>query len=209
MLKFLGKLLNRHLTMAVEPIDVNVPEEEIIGLLPSTNQVELLRRKKKLQDFLRFATRQLDKNESQRLCRVAKRVLADFEDSFEALSDVLLDTDGQRRGHWVLMQLDWRDREEIVWQVSEILFTFGISERWEHDCGAEFRSTSEALQALSDWLSEKELALLHFETNSDFYCSMIVRTSEVSAAKQLALDAQLTLYDHAEFFGANTWRSQA
>ena len=204
MLKFLGKLLNRDLTAPAEPIDTNVPEDEIWELLHPTNKAELSRRKKNLQGFLQFATRQLNKTEAQRLCRIAKRALDDTEDSFDALGEVMSGEEGQRRGKWVFIQLDWKAREEIVWQVSEILATFGISERWEHDCEAEFQSVPEALLALSEWLSERALALLHFETNSDSYCSVIVRASESSTAKELALAAQLTLYDHAEFSRANT-----
>ena len=204
MLKFLGKLLNRDLTTPSEPIDTNVPEREILELLHSTNKAELSRRKKNLQGFLQFATSQLNKTEVQRLCRVAKRALDDSEDMFDALSEVMSGEEGQRRGKWVFIQLDWKAREEIVWQVSEILATFGISERWEHDCETEFCSVPEALLALSDWLAERDLALLHFETNSDSYCSVIVRASESSTAKELALAAQLRLYDHAEFSRANT-----
>ena len=204
MLKFLGKLLNRDLTTPAESVDTNVPEDEIWELLHPTNKAELSRRKKTLQGFLQFATSQLNKTEVQRLCRVAKRALDDSEDMFDALSEVMYGEEGQRRGKWVFIQLDWKAREEIVWQVSEILATFGISERWEHDCETEFSSVPEALLALSDWLSERDLALLHFETNSDSYCSIIVRASERATAKELALAAQLTLYDHAEFSRANT-----
>lgn len=204
MLKFLGKLLNRGLTAPAEPIDTNVPEDEILELLDPTNKAELSRRKKNLQGFLQFATRQLNKTEAERLCRVAKRALDDTEDSFDALGEVMSGEEGQRRGKWVFIQLDWKAREEIVWQVSEILATFGISERWEHDCEAEFQSVPEALLALSEWLSERALALLHFETNSDSYCSVIVRALESSTAKELALAAQLTIYDHAEFSRVNT-----
>ena len=120
------------------------------------------------------------------------------------MGEVVSGEEGQRRGKWVFIQLDCNAREEIVWQVSEVLSALGISECWAHDCEAEFRSVPEALLDLSNWLAERELALLHFETNSDFYCSVIVRASETFAAKELAFAAQLTLYDHAEFFGANT-----
>lgn len=204
MLKFLGKLLNRDLTTTAEPIDTNVPEDEIWELLHPTKKKELSLRKKHLQSFLQFSTHHLNKTESLRLCRVAKRALDDSEDSFGALREVMSGEEGQRRGKWVFIQLDWKAREEIVWQVSEILSTFGISERWDRDCEAEFNTVPEALQALSDWLTQRDLALLHFETNSDSYCSQIVKASEVSTVKELAMAAQLTLYDCAEFFRTNT-----
>eukprot|EP01034_Spumella_vulgaris_P022780 gene22778-28942_t len=187
-----------------EPIETNVPDHEIWELLNPTNKAEISQRKKSLKAFIQFATRQLQKTESQRLSRVAMRALDDSCDSFDALGEIMSGDDGQRRGKWVFIQLDCKAREEIVWQVSEILTTFGIRERWAHDCITEFRSVPESLLALSDWLAERDLSLLHFETNSDSYCSVIVRASESSAAKKLALAAQLTLYDHAEFSLANT-----
>lgn len=204
MLKFLGKLLNRGFTTPTEPIETNVPDHEIWELLNPTNKAEISRRKKSLKAFIQLTTRQLDKTESQRLSKVALRALDDSCDSFDALGEIMFGDDGQRRGKWVFIQLDCKAREEIVWQVSEILTTFGIRERWAHDCITEFRSVPESLLALSDWLAERDLSLLHFETNSDSYCSVIVRASESSAAKELALAAQLTLYDHAEFSLANT-----
>lgn len=203
MLKFLGKLLNRDLTTPAEPIDTNVSEDEIWEILHPKKKGELALRKKNLQTFLQFAASQLNKTECQRLCRVAKRALDDSENSFEALSDVIFGEEGQRRGKWVFIQLDWKAREEIVWQVSEILSTFDISDRWEPDCEAEFDSVPKALLALSEWLGGMGLALLHFETGSDSYCSLIVRASDVSNAKELAMAAQLTLYDHAEFSRKN------
>lgn len=84
MLKFLGKLLNRYLITSAEPIDTNVPEDKIWEILHPKNKIELSLRKKKRQAFLQFVTRQLNKIESQRLCRVAKRVLDGDEGSFEA-----------------------------------------------------------------------------------------------------------------------------
>lgn len=203
MLKFLGKLLNRDLTTSAELVDTNVPEDEIWEILHPKSNPELSLRKKKLQAFLQFVTCQLNKTESQRLCRVAKRALDADQGSFEALSEVMSGEEGQRRGKWVFIQLDWKAREEIVWQVSEILSTFGVSERWERDCKAEFSSVPEALLALSDWLASRDLALLHFETESDSYCSLIVRASDISSTKELASAAQLTLYDHTEFSHQN------
>lgn len=203
-INFLAKLFNRDLSTRQEPIDTNVPEDEIWEILHPNHKEELALRKKNIQAFLQFATQQLNETESQRLCRVFNQVLDDSEDSDEALSAVISGEEGQQRGQWVFIQLDWKAREEIVWQASEILSTFGISARWERDCEAEFGSVPEALLALSDWLTERDLALLHIETNADCYQSLIVRTSDVSTAKELAMAAQLTLYDHAEFSHLNT-----
>ncbi len=36
----------------------------------------------------------------------------------------------------------------------------------------EFESVPAAFRALSEWLTARELALLHFETDSDSYCAI-------------------------------------
>jgi hypothetical protein len=142
MLKLLSRLLNRDLTTPFEPIDTNVSDAEIREILNPTNKTELSRKKKNLQLFVQFTTSHLSKSESQRLCRVAKRSLDDADDSFGALSEVIFGEDGQKRGQWAFIQLDWKATEEIVWQVTEILSVLRIEDRWERNCKAEFPSVS-------------------------------------------------------------------
>jgi hypothetical protein len=204
MLKLLSRLLNRDLTTPFEPIDTNVSDAEIREILNPTNKTELSRKKKNLQLFVQFTTSHLSKSESQRLCRVAKRSLDDADDSFGALSEVIFGEDGQKRGQWAFIQLDWKATEEIVWQVTEILSVLRIEDRWERNCKAEFPSVPEALLVLSEWLKDRHLALLHLETNSDSYCSFVVKASDVEAAKALAMAAEITVYEHAEFANKNT-----
>jgi len=203
MLKFLGKLLGRDLTTPSEPIDTNVSEDEIWETLHPNHKTDLFRNKKSLQAFLEFAMRQLSKTESQRLCRVAKRALSQGENMLGALGEVVSGEEGQRRGQWAFIQLDYAAWDEIAWQASEILKTYGVNLSWDGDCKANFSSTVEALSDLSHWLIDKGFALLHFETESDSYYSIIVKKSDLLVAKQLAAATQLTLYEHAEFFHKN------
>jgi hypothetical protein len=202
MLKFLGKLFNRDRTVHSEPIDTNVSDDEIWEILHPKNKAEQLR-KKNLQGFLRFITSHLSKTESQRLCRVAKKALdeEETESPILALSEVIWGENGQKRGRWVFIQLDWKAREEIEWQVSEVLSAHGIEYKWKRDCLAGFDSVPKALIALSEWLSEQGLALLHLETESDTYCSFVVKDIEIDAVKKLGSIAELKIYDHAEFAG--------
>lgn len=67
----------------------------------------------------------------------------------------------------------------------------------------EFESVPAAFRALSEWLTARELALLHFETDSDSYCAIIIKGSNVAATKQLAEAAQLTPYDQLDFSKRN------
>lgn len=203
MLKLLSKLFNRDLTIPSEPIETNVSDDEIWKILHPTSSEEIKRRKKSLQLFVQFCTSHLSKTESQRLCRIAKRALDDYDDSFSALHEVMSGEDGQKRGRWVFIQFDWKTRDEIAWQVSEVLAARGTSERWERDCLADFRSVPEALIDLSEWLLKRNMAILHFETNSDFYCSIVINSSDIETARKLAVDAELVLYDHTEFAERN------
>lgn len=77
-----------------------------------------------------------------KICQVAKRSLDDADDSFEALSEVIFGEDGQKRGQWAFIQLDWKATEEIVWQVTEILSVLGIEDRWVRDCNLFLVSSS-------------------------------------------------------------------
>ncbi|OGT89008.1 MAG: hypothetical protein A2286_00720 [Gammaproteobacteria bacterium RIFOXYA12_FULL_61_12] len=201
MLKFLGKLLNRDLTSPSEPIDTNVSEDEIWEILHPTNKTEQSRKKKNLQNFLRFITSHLSKTESQRLCRVAKKALDDeeVEAPIWALSEVIRGENGQRRGRWVFIQLDWKAREEIEWQVSEVLSARGLECKWDRNCLTDFDSVPQALIALSVWLSERSLALLHLDTESDSYCCFVVKGTEIGDAKELGALAELKIFDHDEF----------
>lgn len=199
MLKLLSKLLNRDLTTPAEPIDTNVSDKEILEILRPENKSELSARKKSLQSFVQFATRKLNKTESQRLCRVARRALDDADYSMDALAEVIFGEEGQRPGKWVFIQLDWNARDQIAWQVAEILIPYGINDRWEPDVGAEYKTVPEALSSLSEWLSDRGLVLMHLDTGSDGYCSLIVEASDVAVSKELAAAAHIGLHDHAEF----------
>lgn len=132
MLKLLSKLFNRDLTTLSEPIDTNVSEDEIWEILHPTDKETLSRKKKNLKLFLQFITSHLKKSEAQRLIRVASKGLDecdysfDESSSFSALSEVIAGDDGQRKGQWVFIQIDWKADDEIAWQVSEILNLYGI-----------------------------------------------------------------------------------
>lgn len=199
MLKILSKFFKRDLTSPSEPIDTDVSDDEILALLNPNGEADLANRKKHLPNFLRFITTHLGKTESQRLCRVVKRSIDETEDSFEAIIEGITSDDGQRRGQWFLIFLDWKSTDEISWQVNECLSAFGVNDRWQRDCESEFTTVPQALQALSEWLVEKGYALLHLETESDSYCCFILKMQDATTAADLAVMANLTLYNQFEF----------
>ncbi|UAW63738.2 hypothetical protein KMZ15_06590 [Mycoavidus sp. HKI] len=203
MLKFLKKIFSGSQSKDADPVDTDVPEENVAELLDNESGPDLEQLEKNLQKFIQFLTASLSQTEARRLWQVARTALYETESSFEALQEVMSGDDGQRRGQWLIIQLDWKASEEIGWQVSEILATLNAQEQWDHDCEMEFESVPAAFQALSEWLAARELALLHFETDSDSYCAIIIKGSDVAATKQLAEAAQLTPYDQLDFSKRN------
>lgn len=205
MLKLLSKLFKRDLTSPSEPIDTDVSQEEIWAALHPNFEADLAKRKKNLPLFVQFITAHLGKTESLRLSLAVECALdEDNEDSFQALSDVMGGEEGQQRGKWFLIDLDWNATEEINWQVNECLGAWGVPDRWETICEDEFATVPEALRALSEWLTERDFSLLHLETGGDCYASLIVKTSDLTAIRELATAADLILYDEDEFLSKNS-----
>lgn len=167
-------------------------------------------RKRRLSEFVRFVTAHLDQTESIRLSHMVENALdrnalddsiEDEDQTFEALHDGIMDCyDGDDpRGQTVFIELDWKAREEIAWQVNECLNAFSSGEHWELDCSAEFNDVPQALYAVAEWLEKKGYTLLDLNTNCDYYFCFILRTSDVAHAKNLALEAELTLREKEIF----------
>lgn len=129
MLKLLGRLLGRNVTTPSERIEIDVSDAEVRDGLNPMSKTDPSRTKENLQRFVQFTTSHLSKSESQRLCQVAIRSLDDADDSFGALSEVISGEDGQKRGQWAFIQLDWKATEEIAWQVTEILSVLAVEDR--------------------------------------------------------------------------------
>jgi hypothetical protein len=148
----------------------------------------------------------LKPSETQRFVSVANQYLDeafecyDFTPStFEALATAIIggeDSDGQKRGQWVLIHIDWKDSDEIAWQVREILGAYGLEAEWDYtgnpdgDCDARH-----ALGCLAQWLEALGFGLIEFETESTDYCCLIVKNADRSIVKDLAEAAELKIYD--------------
>jgi len=205
MLKLLSKLLNRDFTTPPEPIDTNVSVDEIWEILHPTDKTTLSRKKKNLKSFLKFITSHLKKSEVQRLVRIASKGLDscdysfDEYSSFSALSEIISGDEGQKRGQWVFIQIDWKADDEIAWQASEIFSLYGIEEKWTYTNDTQHSDAPKALKNLSEWLLKREFSLVHLETGGDCYCSFIIKASNLTMVKELAKEAELKIYDHDEF----------
>ena len=210
MLKLLGKLFNKDLTTPSEPIDTNVSIDEIWEILHPSDKAVLSRKKKNLRLFLQFITSHLKKSEAQRLTRVAVKALDELDGSFDeyssfsALSEIISGEDGQKRGQWMFIQIDWKACDEIAWQVTEIISLYGIEDEWTLTNSTQYSDALKALKNLSEWLQNKGFTLIHLETGGDWYCSFIIKASNLAAVKELAKAAELKIYDQDEFAIQNT-----
>lgn len=103
----------------------------------------------------------------------------------------------QRRGHWLLMQLDWKAVEEIDWQVDEILATLGLEPLAEAISSEDANnSVEQAFDGLAQRLQQGGLSLIQFETEGDYYHAAIRKKSEVSTFLALTAAADIQALEH-------------
>lgn len=203
MLKLLSKLFNRMLVTSSKPIDTNVSDDEIWEVLHPSGQATLSQKKENLSNFLKFITSHVNKSESQRLTKVVVKALNEADSQFDALTEVISGDDGQKRGQWVFIQVDWKADDEIAWQLSEILSLYGVEDKWTYANTSQYSDVPKVLQNLSEWLDSRGLSLVHLETEGDWYCCFIVKSPELITIKELASIAGLQIYDADEFASKN------
>lgn len=203
MLKLLSKLFNRMLVTSSKPIDTNVSDDEIWEELHPSGQATLSQKKENLSNFLKFITSHVNKSESQRLTKVVVKALKEADSPFDALTEVISGDDGQKRGQWVFIQVDWKADDEIAWQLSEILSLYGVEDKWTYANTSQYSDVPKVLQNLSEWLDSRGLSLVHLETEGDWHCCFIVKSPELITIKELASIAGLQIYDADEFASKN------
>ncbi|SEA41872.1 ankyrin repeat domain-containing protein [Marinobacterium iners] len=92
--------------------------------------------------------------------------------------------------HWLLMQLDVKGLDELVWQANAMART--------HELTAEFAldgedNVEEGLQAFNDWLSLKQFVFLQYNDFSDSYYGFISRKNQSKRIIESAAKAGITL----------------
>ncbi|WP_219114467.1 hypothetical protein [Janthinobacterium sp. UMAB-56] len=110
--------------------------------------------KQALRRFLTLITAQLGTEESQRLTKLVISHLGRGDTTSEAIESGILDDEGQRRGKWVLLQVDWKATEEVEWQANELLTVAGINETW-HLQGGTRTTVPRALLEFSSWVKPR------------------------------------------------------
>ncbi|MCW5300528.1 hypothetical protein DXT88_20365 [Herbaspirillum lusitanum] len=196
MLKLLSKLLGRDLTAPRVP---TVEEEETLSdaqILKEYFSVSK-QNKKALRRFVRLITVQLGVEEGQRLTTSVISHLGPGNTASEAIENGILD-DGQRRGKWVLMQVDWKATEEVEWQANELLTVAGITETWHME--SETKATvPHALVEFSSWVKPRGLRLLHLDLGDDAYYALLVSADHLEEIVQAAEEAGLKIQESDDF----------
>lgn len=159
--------------------------------------------KEAMARFMRLVSRQLGEAESERL---TANVLAQFDGSEVAggrdaianfLCEGLLGDEGQQRGKWMMIQVDWKASDEIDWQVDEMLAARGIDDQWQWD--SEGKTVMQGLKVLSDWLPKHALSLLSVDFGHDAYYMLIVDDDIAGQAIEVGRRAGLDVMSFPDF----------
>ncbi|MYN19197.1 hypothetical protein GTP81_20805 [Rugamonas sp. FT107W] len=163
---------------------------------------EYARYKAGASGLTRLITRHLGEQESERLVR---HVEAKYDSSGPTnideirwlFYDAMLDDEGQQRGQWFMLQVDWKASEEVAWQMQEMLAARGIEPVWQWD--HEGKTVMQGLSELSRWLAPRPLSLLIVDYESDSYYALIMETALVEQTITLGWEAGVKILSFADF----------
>lgn len=196
MLKLLSRLWGRK---SASPKVHSLEEEEILSDAQIIKEYWPVSEEddQALRRFVRLITVQLGAEESDRLTTL---VMSDREpgDAIEAGINAILDEDGQRRGKWVLIQVDWKATEEVEWQANELLTAAGIAETWHMKSGTKV-TVPHALVEFSTWVRPRGFRLLHLDLGDDAYYALLVREEQLEEIVLAAEDAGLDVQESDDF----------
>ncbi|WP_156794641.1 DUF6630 family protein [Herbaspirillum seropedicae] len=197
MFKLLSKLWGRDLT---SPRGPTVEEEEILSDAQIFKEDFSVSKQNKqaLGRFVRLITAQLGGEESQRLATSVMSHLGPGDTASDAIQNGILDDDGQRRGQWVVLQVDWKATEEVEWQANELLTTAGITETWNMESGTN-ATVPHALVEFSSWVKPRGLRLLHLDFGDDAYYALLVLADQLEEIIQAAENAGLNIQGSDDF----------
>jgi hypothetical protein len=155
--------------------------------------------KQALRRFVTLITAQLGVEESQRLTKSVISHVRPGDTTSEAIENGIL-VDGQRRGKWVLLQVDWEATEEVEWQANELLIVAGITETW-HPQGGTNVTVPRALLQFSSWVKPRGFCLLHLDLGHDACYALLVLAEKLEEIRRAAEDAGLKVQKSDEFEG--------
>ncbi|MES2164760.1 MAG: hypothetical protein V4476_26710 [Pseudomonadota bacterium] len=150
----------------------------------------------------RLISRHLGNQESERLVRQMEAKydaagLTSIDEIRWLFFGAMLDDQGQQRGQWLMLQVDWNGSEEVAWQAQEMLAARGVepSWQWEH----QGKTVMQGLGELSHWLEPRQLSLLIVDYESDSYYALIMENALVEQTLALARGAGVKILRFEDF----------
>lgn len=142
-----------------------------------------------LRKFVLGICEHLDEREAIRLARNVS-ICCHAISPVEALIEGLTGEGGQEDGKRVLMQIDWKAADEVVWQAREILALLLPHEQWDVDEPADVQA---GLDSFNAWLAMRGHTLVRLESEEDAYYAFVVPGRRTELAVRLAVEAGLTV----------------
>lgn len=157
-----------------------------------------------LQRFMRLVTAHLVAVEGRRLTNAVLTGFDSYGDAAEAFEEGILGDEGQQRGQWLVIQVDWEAHEELEWQVAEVATSFGIQGQWRWASSeSETRTVPAGLCDAANWVASLGYELLHLDLGGDAYFALMVRGDGAENAYRAAVAAGLDVLRTTEFARAN------
>lgn len=145
-----------------------------------------------LRQFILLIAEPLGEKESRRLARVTLSSLYPGSTPSDRVSEGLLGESGQKRGQWLIIQMDWKAHEELAWQVEELRHTFNLQETWQWPDQTE-RTVRNGLQDFAAWVATRGYRLLDLDLGHDAYYAFMVETPKVAEVLAAGHDADLQI----------------
>lgn len=108
----------------------------------------------------------------------------------------------QSPGKWLLIQVDWKDRDEVEPQAKEMLTIAGVTETWHLQSETD-TTVLQALLALSSWVEQRGFHLLHLDLGDDAYRALLAAADKSEPIIRAAQDASLKLQRTSDFAADN------
>lgn len=108
----------------------------------------------------------------------------------------------QSPGKWLLIQVDWKDTDEVEPQAKEMLTIAGVTETWR--LRSETNTTVvQALLAPSSWVEQRGFHLPHLDLGDDAYRALLAAADKSEQIMRAAQDAGLKLQRTSDFAADN------
>lgn len=126
-----------------------------------------------LEAFTQSLLARLPEEEQSRLVQRVMQAYLQGEKPTNALTEGLLDDNGQSLEHLALLAVDWRAIDDFEYFAPYLIKTCGIQELYPHE-QSQAQTVVEAQAKFDDWLTKFGKRYLQLDTGCDEYVGFIV-----------------------------------